>query len=178
MLQHIIALTGHFQERETRLRIASSFWHIATPDPVQGLLSRPFQLHQGPGTSGHPSASLRTTIVHFFFSLSSVGIGHAAACLPSVCSVMGVVIYTAHDNSTATLISAFCPSTFSSLLHNPIRISCHTTLSTMQANRMRWDLDNLDLSAGSQRVQEDKRRYYVCPGVADGVEDECSSAIR
>eukprot|EP00752_Nemacystus_decipiens_P002277 g2158.t1 len=46
------------------------------------------------------------------------------------------------------------------------------------ANRMQWDLDSLNLIAGSQRVQGDKHRYYVCPGTARGIDDECSSAIR
>lgn len=42
---------------------------------------------------------------------------------------------------------------------------------------MQWDLGSLSLRAGSQRVQDDKR-YYVCPGAADGVDDECSRTIR
>lgn len=44
---------------------------------------------------------------------------------------------------------------------------------------MQWDLDSLNLSAGSQRVHDDGRGYYVCPGgTEDGADDECSSAIR
>lgn len=48
----------------------------------------------------------------------------------------------------------------------------------LQADRMQWDLDSLNLNAGSQRVHDDKHRYYVCPGVDGGANDECSSAIR
>lgn len=63
-----------------------------------------------------------------------------------------------------------------SLLHNPTAYV--PRYSRLQANRMRWDLDNLSLSAGSQRVQKLSARYYVCAGIGDGVDDECSSTIR
>lgn len=43
---------------------------------------------------------------------------------------------------------------------------------------MQWDMDELKLVVGSQRVQGGGPHYFACPDNGNGINNKCSSAIR
>lgn len=43
---------------------------------------------------------------------------------------------------------------------------------------MQWDMEELKLVAGSQRVQKGRRNYFACPGNEDDTNNLCFDAIR